>query len=243
MKKYLLVVVMLLVPGFAFGSTLPLVTDDAVTIGKGKFDVDVTYNVGFDSDVTASNVAAKVTYGVAPNVDVIIEQPWSYVSFDGTGHTKGFNDTVVASKYKFGVFKGIDLAAKASLSLPTADEFKGFGPGKVNLGVSLLATKPFAWGAVHANAGYTTNANDFGLNKNILNGSIAAEYIIIKNLVAVADFGVATNLLKDSDANTYLLGGVNYKITPKASIALGVKGGLSGSLANTTLLTGFTYKF
>lgn len=245
MKKFLLaalLVVVMAVPVFA--TDLPLITDTANTSGKGKGQMDLSYQYSTDTNFKASQLMGSVTYGASDNLDFVVSMPWEYVKV-GSVSAHGYGDIVVDAKYRFYNKQGLALAVKPTITLPTGSD--GFGKDEASFGVALLATKAINDSfVVLANAGYTRNENNINNKLDLWSASIAAEYAVkqVKGLKVVADFGVATNPIKYGDATaTYILGGASYAIAKNMDIALGAKFGLTEALPDFTLVTGFTFKF
>ena len=91
--KGLFVSVFLLFPTVAWGAH-PLITDDAGTQGKGKFQVEVngqydadkeTFN-GVSTESTGGQIATTLSYGVIENADLVLSLPyqWGKVKEDGS---------------------------------------------------------------------------------------------------------------------------------------------------------------
>ncbi|MCX5824280.1 MAG: hypothetical protein NTY86_12455 [Deltaproteobacteria bacterium] len=75
--------IFLLVPAVAWGAH-PLITDDAGTQGKGKFQVEVsgqydsdkeTVN-GVSAESTGAQVATTLSYGFIENADLVLSLPY-----------------------------------------------------------------------------------------------------------------------------------------------------------------------
>lgn len=108
----------------------------------------------------------------------------------------------------------------------------------------LIGSKELGPCAFHANLGYIRNENKVDERKDIWHASLAATWEVIKNLKLVANVGIERN--PDDDANNdpaFLIGGVIYSINEKVDVDLGVKGGLSKSETDLSLLAGVTLRF
>ena len=67
---------------------------------------------------------------------------------------------------------------------------------------------------------------------------------MMKNLKAVADIGIDTNIENAATINpVYLLGGLIYNVTENFDLDVGVKGGLNNAIPKSTFLTGLTARF
>ncbi len=76
-------------------------------------------------------------------------------------HT-GFGDVWLGAKYALAsdlLGDGVGLALKAFFKVPTADPELGLGTGESTFGADVLLSKTFAFGDLHASAGYERNGN------------------------------------------------------------------------------------
>jgi outer membrane protein OmpA-like peptidoglycan-associated protein len=80
----------------------------------------------------------------------------------------GFGDVKLGAKYKFlddYLGDSVGLALKGYVKLPTADEAKGLGTGKVSFGGDLILSKTLNYGAdIHASIGYRINSDPDNLD-------------------------------------------------------------------------------
>jgi hypothetical protein len=203
----------LFVSSVAWGSH-PLITDDAGTQGKGKFQVEV--NSQYDSDketangVTAESTGAQVTaifsYGLAENADLVLSLPYQWGKVKEEGVTvydeKGISDSTLEVKWRFFEKDGLSLAVKPGLRIPTGNEEKGLGAGRIGYQAFLIGTKEVEPWGFHVNVGYIGNENKVDEEKNIWHFSLAAEYAIFKNLELVGNIGMERNRDKTASGNS-----------------------------------------
>jgi len=257
---FVLACVISLLGNVAF-SAHPLITDDTGTQGKGKFQIELNSEFTFDKE-TADGVTTKeaggevatiISYGLTDNADLVIGFPyqWTKTREDGelTSDEDGIGDMSLEVKWRFFEKDGLGFALKPALSLPTGDEEKGLGNGKASYGLMLITTKELGPWAFHLNIGYMRN--EFKLEedkeanrKDIWHASLASAVEVVKNLQAVANFGIETN--PDRESNThpaFILGGVIYSITENLDIDAGLKAGLNKPETDLTFLAGIAFKF
>ena len=87
-------VIMVLFTKEAFAG-IPLITDDAGTLGKGRFQVEVFGEYGHDRDerITArtSDFSATLTYGIVDPLDIVISIPYQFWSTEASGSKKNWD--------------------------------------------------------------------------------------------------------------------------------------------------------
>jgi hypothetical protein len=234
----------------------PLITDDTGTQGKGKYQLELNGQYDRDKEEeggisvksTGGQGAATLSYGIVENVDIILSIPYLWGKEEENDITvydeKGIGDATLEAKWRLFEKDGFSLALKPGISVPTGDEDKGLGTGKIGGHIILIGSKELGPWAFHANLGYIRNENDADEQKDVWHVSLAAAYEVIKNLKLVADVGVERNT--DEDANNdpaYIIGGAIFSINEKLDVDLGVKFGLSDSETDISALAGVTFRF
>jgi hypothetical protein len=234
----------------------PLITDDAGTQGKGKFQVEV--NSQYDSDketangVTAESTGAQVmtilSYGLTDNADLVLSLPYQRGKVKEDGVTvydeKGVSDTTFELKWRFFEKEGLSLALKPGVILPTGNESRGLGAGKIGYQAFFIGTKEADPWAFHVNGGYIGNENKADEEKNLWHLSFAVEYELFEKLELVANVGVERNRDKTASGNpAFILGGVVYAFSEHFSLDCGVKYGLNAAETDWSLLAGIAFRF
>jgi hypothetical protein len=122
----------------------PLVTDDAGTIGKRAFQAELNTEFSADKErddgiTTKEHVtetATILTYGASEDIDIVLGLPyqWIRVKEDGdvTTDVDGISDLSLEIKWRFFEKDGTGLALKPGITLPTGDEEKGLGNGRIS---------------------------------------------------------------------------------------------------------------
>jgi len=242
----------------------PLVTDDAGTVDVGKAEIELNGSSPYDKKsafgvTTRSRIAdteVKVSTGLCKNLGISLAVPYTIsarVKEDGqpVNKTEGLGDMTAELKYAFAELSGINFAIKPSMIVPTGRYSTGLSEGHWQFGTVLIATREFIEGkyALHANMGYEHHAyrTDEVRNatrSNIWSGSIAGEARLMQGLIAVLDFGLATNTDKESNnPPVYALAGARYEINDHLDINAGVKLGLTEPEDDVTFLYGLVLKF
>jgi hypothetical protein len=234
----------------------PLITDDTGTQGKGKFQLELNGQYDWDKDDTedvsirgtGGQAAATLSYGIVENVDLVLSLPYLWGKAEVNEITvydeKGFGDAVLETKWRLFEKNGLSLALKPGIIIPTGNDEKGLGTGQMGGHLFLIASQELGSWAFHGNLGYIRNENKVDERKDIWHASFAATWEVIKNFKLVADIGIERN--PDEDASNdpaFLIGGIIYSIKENFDVDLGVKGGLSKSETDLSLMAGVTFRF
>lgn len=234
----------------------PLITDDAGTQGKGNFQLEL--NGQYDSDkesvdgisvkATGGQAAATLSYGIDEHIDLVASLPyqWGKIEENDTAayNENGITDMVVETKWRFFEKNGFSLALKPGISIPTGDDVKGLGAGKLGGHLFLLASKEIAPWAVHANLGYVRNENKADEQENIWHASLAATWEAIKDFSLVADIGIESN--PDDNACSdpaFVIAGIIYSVAENVDLDCGVKYALNASETDCSLMAGMAIRF
>ena len=242
-------------PETAWGA-LPLITDDAGTQGRGKFQIELAGEYDWDREKsegvsvreTDYFVGSTLTYGIAGPADLFVTAlyQWVNVKNDGTtvADTNGVSDTLVGVKWRFFESSGLSLAVKPLVLIPTGDRKKGLGTGKASYSAFFIISKDSDPWEVHMNLGYIRNENMLGAQKDIWHASMAAAYEVVKHLKICLDAGAETNRDLTSEVEPfYLLGGLIYAVNEDFELALGAKVASNRSETDYSVIPGVTYRF
>lgn len=263
MKKQALLAAVAMLWATPLHAAHPLITDDTGTQGKGKFQLELNSEFsnekengdGVSIKESGGEAAATLSYGLSDTIDLVAGLPWQWstVKEDGTIVTddNSVGDLGIELKWRFLENKdqGFSLAIKPGLSLPTGNEKKGFGNGRISESVMMIATQEWQHGAFHGNVGYTHNAysedeDNTTLKKDIWHASVATELKMTEKLRAVFDIGIDSNSDKTPDTNpAYLLGGLICSVSENFDLDIGVKKGLNHADKAKTVLAGLTARF
>jgi len=245
----------------------PLITDDAGTQGKGKYQFEFNGEYFFDKEnvtdpntlktgtqkQTGGQTAASFTAGAAENVDLILGFPYLFNRVTEndvvTEKNNGFSDMTFEVKWRFYEKDGLSFALKPGLRLPIGNEDKGLGDGRLGYGITFISTKEIDRWAFHLNLGYSRHnfkleSDGVANRSDIWGASLASEYKTRKNLKFVANIGLERNI--DATSSTppaFLLGGVIYSLRDNFDLDCGLKYGLTKPENDLTGLAGITWRF
>ncbi|HAG07992.1 MAG TPA: transporter [Desulfotomaculum sp.] len=234
----------------------PLVTDDSGTVGKKTFQAELGIESSSRKD-TEDNVEVKetqtelsgvFTYGITNTIDFVFGFPYAWKKVKEDGETvfdaNKFNDTSIEVKWRFFEKDGFGLALKPGISLPTGNDEKGFGTGRIGYGLTFIASKEIEPFGFHFNAGYSYNDNRIDERKDIWSVSTAVTYEVIKNMRLVADIGIQRNTNPEVQTSpAFGLLGMNYSINKNIMLDAGYKFGLNKQEADNTVIAGITLIF
>ena len=137
----------------------PLVTDDADPVEQGR--VEVEFAIELETSTNAYTLTAPFSFGfgITDWLEVSIKPNALYVDDQEASPRRvaGVGDLVLEAKARlpFRPF-ALDLALVPSLKIPTADEDRGLGTGKVDGGAVFVITKAFTESRkIDFNVGYT----------------------------------------------------------------------------------------
>ncbi|MBI5409555.1 MAG: transporter [Nitrospirae bacterium] len=239
----------------------PLITDDAGTQGKGKMQLEINSEFGYDKerddDVTTKEtgveVAAIVSYGINDNIDVVLGLPYQWAKTKEDGETvsdeDGIADMSLEVKWRLYESDGLSFALKPGLTFPTGDEEKGLGNGRASYGITFITTKEIEPWAFHLNLAYSHNEykleEDKDANrKDIWHVSLASQVEVAEKLSFVANIGVKKNADKASNTHpAFILGGLIYSLSENVDIDFGCKAGLNKPETDYSILAGINFRF
>jgi len=234
----------------------PLITDDAGTLGQGKFQLEL--NGQYDSEkesvdgvsmkTTGGQVAAILSYGIVDNIDLVLSLPYQWGKTEVNEATiydeKGISDTVLEVKWRFFEKDGFSLALKPGIRTPTGNDDKGLGAGKFGGHLFLIGSKEMSSWAFHANLGYIRNENNTDERRNLWHASLAATWEVFKDWKLVANVGIERNPGDNAENDPpFFIGGLVYSVTEKIDLDCGIKYGLNSSETDYSLMAGITIRF
>ncbi|MFP5213886.1 MAG: transporter [Acidobacteriota bacterium] len=233
----------------------PLITDDAGTVGKGHFQMELNSSATFDEEtedgkgVKESEVELETvfTYGLTDEIDLVATLPyaWSWEKEDGvTSDENGIADASLEMKWRFFEADDFSLAVKPGISLPTGDKGKGLGTGEVGYSAFFIASQAMDPWAFHLNLGYMRNENDFDERRDLWHVSLATEWNVAERLTLVGNVGAEANPDRADDTPpVFALAGFIYSVAEHVDVNAGFKAGLTRPEADFAVLTGVTFTF
>lgn len=241
-------------------AALPLITDDTGTQGKGKSQIEICNQWGFDKetdDSSGTNVTTRTrqaelkfqyAYGITETADLILGLPYQWRKTETDDVTdsdvNGVADLSLEVKWRFYEKDGLSFALKPGVTLPAGDRDKGLGTGRTTGTIFFSATQDWEGWTVHANLGYKRNENKLDQREDIWHASAAGEWKATKNLRLAGNIGVESNPDPASQTNpAFALGGFIYSVSKDLDLCAGVKRGLNKAETDYTVMGGITIRF
>lgn len=219
----------------------PLITEDTGTQGSGGWQLEV-----FGEDGKARGTGARLerqdaalSYGIAETADVQLGLPWNRHAGG-----RGSGDVSLDLKWRFLVRGPLSLGLKPGITLPTGDEGKGLGAGRVGWGSLLILSYDLESWAIHAHAGYKRNRNSLGERESLehLSGAITAQ--AAPSVKVVVDFSSTTSADRsESGPDRYLVFGAIWSVHKDLDLDFGLKVGAGGAALDEALLLGLTARW
>jgi hypothetical protein len=243
----------------------PFITDDADTQGRGNWQLELQAEQG-RHDATASGVRQRaretlfnpvLTYGVLENVEVALggNYLWSRVSEGGaaTESASGISDTTIEIKWNFYDKDGFSMALKPGISLPTGDERRGLGTGRISAGVNFIVgyeVEPWTWLAnvEYFRARYRLGQDAADNRSSLWRVSTGAAYEVREGARVVGEVGVRTNDARSDPFYpgryaAFAMAGFIYSPSDKIDLDIGLRKALNRAEADTVLLIGATFRW
>lgn len=203
----------------------PLITEDTGTQGKGGWQLELNGERTKDSEegetFRGKQGNAVLSYGLTDKADLQVGWP-----YQDNGVEKGEGDAAIDLKWRFYESGPLSLGLKPGVTLPTGDDERGLGTGRVTYGTLLIASYDVEGAALHSHVGYRYNANDVGLRKSLWHWSGALWWKATEKLKVVGDLSYDTNPDPESDTlvRQWIFGFI-YSITKDIDLDVGYRRG------------------
>lgn len=230
----------------------PLITDDAGTMGRGKAQIEVNGEYERERDHGTKErtliLSSTLSYGVVETGDFVLSVPYLFTRTTESGDTereRGVGDMMAEFKWRCYEKDGLSLAVKPGLLLPSGNDRRGLGAGKVGYQLFLIATEEVEPFTFHGNMGYMRSENTLDQRKDLWHVSVAGELPATEHVTVVANVGME----RDSDPSsrreqTFFLGGLIWALSKSIALDGGLKySTTTGAGHSWSLLGGFAYQF
>jgi hypothetical protein len=225
----------------------PLITEDTGTQGKGRWQLEANAESTREDSAgirsRAVQPAATLSYGFVENADLQLTQSWLREKSAGVV-AQGARDTAIDFKWRFFEKDSLSLGLKPGVTLPTGDEQKDLGAGRIGWGNLLILAYEPGLLALHLHAGYKRNRNALGERASLAHLSGALVWRVVENVKLVADYARDTNpRAGGGGAERYAVLGAIWSVTPDFDLDLGLKTGHGGATLDRALLLGMTLRW
>ncbi len=107
-----------------------------------------------------------------------------------------------------------------------------------------ITTKEMEPWTFHFNLGYLRNQNAVGERTDLWHASLACEWEFVEGVKAVANIGAERSPQRSSSIPpAFILGGMIYSLAQNLDVDLGVKGGLTRTEPEYSILAGIAWRF
>lgn len=247
----------------------PYITDDTGTQGAGNWQLELMAERDrnartADTDSGAVRQVRKLTllnpvltYGLRDTLDVAFGASHlrQRTTEDGavTQEAEGAGDSTLELKWRFYERDGLSLGLKPGLVLPTGDENRGLGTGKVSWGVNFILTQDarpwtFLANLAYARARYRLPADADANRAHLWRVSAGVAYALREDLRLAGEAGVRTNSAIDDPflpgrTGHFAMLGLIYSLSDKIDFDAGIRKRLNRAELDTALLLGATFRW
>lgn len=239
-----LLVVMLSAPARA---AHPMLTEDPGTQGKGNAELEL----GFGADQGDPSFGGRgalfspqISLGVAESVDVIVQGFWQTQTPAGAPTVRGINNTAVDVKWRFFDDGGpLTFALRGGVDLPTGDDTKGLGGGKVGVHAIAVAGWTNEVVSIYGNVGYA-RLRQPGVRPNIGFVSVALtgpDAAALRAFIEAASYSNTDPAVSQWPAVART--GLMYTVNSSLDVDVGVQSRLNRSATRVAFLAGATWRW
>jgi len=229
----------------------PLLTEDTGTQGRGHAQLELTLDAFRDrlagTNVRGGQAGAVFSYGVAEPADVQFGLPYLRVRENEDARRTlldGIGDVSLDLKWRFFEHGALSLGFKPGITLPTGDEKKFLGAGRVTWGALLIGSCERGAVAFHSHVGYRYYDNVTDLKTSLWHFSVASTWQPVESLKLVADLSRDTNPVRGGRTPLdYVILGAIWAASKDLDLDFGYRHGASASALDRGLLAGVTLRW
>jgi hypothetical protein len=233
------------------GAGHPLITDDAGTAGQGVTQIEVNSEYEREKDRGTKertfSFSSSITYGVIEAGDIVLSTSHLLTRTDDSSQTQrehGIGDLAAEFKWRWYEKNGLSLAFKPGFVLPTGNDRRGLGTGKVGYTFFFIATQELKALTLHGNVGYLKNENTQGEREDLWHISLAGEAPLSASIALVGNVG----LCRDNDPSSkrersFALAGLIWTLSKSFSVDGGLKYSFARGGYGWSALGGLAFQF
>ena len=247
----------------------PFVTDDTGTQGAGNWQLELIaehdhHNRTADPGTGQVHQLRQVTilspvltYGLTDSLDVALGLNHVHQRTTEESSTiqdaRGAGDSSLELKWRLYDADGLSFALKPGVTLPTGDENRGLGTGKLSRGLAFILTreaKPWVWSvnAAFTRVRYKLQADAHANHEHLKRFSAGFTYSPRDDWRLAGELGVRTNAAKDDPFlpgrnGSFAMLGAIYSPSDKTDLALGVRKSVSRAEIDWAFVAGATFRW
>ncbi|KVV42179.1 hypothetical protein WT27_11320 [Burkholderia territorii] len=227
-------------------ATHPLVSDDTGTQGNANWQFEFNGEETSKQDENGRHQLwnATLTRGFGEHVDLYVNAPYTHLQTRTDDNGAGIGDVEIGMKWRFVEHGPLSLALKPKVTMPTGNDGRGLGTGRVGTGATLLAQADVARFSLLANAGLAYQPNRQGDLRSVWAVSAAALYKATDTLQFVADIGLSRNTESTAGANpAFAIAGAIYSPKRWLDLDIGYRHGLNDQTYRHSVMGGVTMRW
>ncbi|WP_396332626.1 transporter [Burkholderia anthina] len=224
----------------------PLVSDDTGTQGNAnwQFELNAEETSKQDENGRHQYWNATLTRGFGERVDLYVNTPYTHLQTRTDDNGTGIGDVEIGMKWRFVERGPLSLALKPQVTLPTGNDGRGLGTGRVGTGATLLAQADVGRVSLLANAGMAYQPNRQGDLSSAWAVSAAALFKATDTLQLVADIGMSRNTERTAAANpAFVIAGAIYSPRSWLDLDVGYRHGLNDQTYRHSIMGGVTARW
>ncbi len=251
-KVYLLVAIFIELSTSLSLAFRPFRTEDAGISPIGFFAVETGNEFRKNNDGKDNVTTFALTFGLLDWIETEIDVALLILRPDSGKNGFGFGDTVILTKFKILGEKGVlydndlfpEMVIRPSVLIPTGDEDKGLGTGKIQPGLLLVLEKNFWKVGGRANIGYFAS-NDPTFDENFEDQFFYGVQIDFPLFIERLRLGteLTGQFGENVGAPLFSLTGFIFNITDNIVFDAGVELGLKDAASAVTAIVGITFGF
>jgi hypothetical protein len=224
----------------------PLVSDDTGTQGPANWQYELNVEQTSKQEETGRQQLwnTTLTRGFGDRVDVYVSAPYTHLQTRSDENGSGFGDVEAGVKWRFVERGPFSLALKPKMTMPTGNDRRGLGTGRVGVGAALLAQADIAQFTFLANAGMSYQPNRQDESTAVWQMSGAALYRATDKLQIVVDVGMSRNTEREAGANpAFVIAGAIYSPKRWLDLDVGYRRGLNDQTYDHSVMMGVTARW
>ncbi len=221
----------------------PLQTEDTGTQGVGNIEIENGLLWLHDGETRSFIYQPQFSYGVRPNLDLIVQPSFQRIHDPGTEVHSGFGDTNLDAKWRFYGRAPWSFGVRVGVQLATAAHDSGLRHGTVGTHEVLVLTYDEAPVTLYGNLGLVQNPANSGQRRQLVSTSAALLWTVNEHLILTTETAAGSN--PDPQRGNWpatTLAGLIWTIMPGLDADLGYEIGLQQPTSRHWL-GGLTYRF
>jgi hypothetical protein len=220
----------------------PLDTEDAPTVEKGKFSIEIGNDWLRNPDRSKSSILGGVIlFGLTDNIELNILKSTGSIVLEDISKLPCTGNSLILLKYRFKEQSGYCPSLGVDLFTNLNDGSETVAPGSTEYGAVFFATREFKDFILHANLGYTSAKCKLFGKENIINYSAAFEKPLDKRWTLVGEVVGKSSRASMDEANALI--GLTYKVSPGIILDVAYSRGLNEYTYRSRTTVGATINF